>query len=251
MLEGASQQVDGFTLSSIDGDGASSWQLKGSWADIKDDRVELKGVRVESKTADTRVTMKADKGTIKKNEDVGIFKENVVLAYEDGTTLTTDAVKWSFKDQIATAGGKVFVKSGDLMTRAKGALLKKGVNEITLNKDISMKTSSGTKIKCAGPLIMDYKKNMAIFNNDVSIENPKGKMIGRRMIVFFDPDKKAVKKVEAFGGVCLFRGNSISLSDRATYFSEEGRAVLTGNPTVYVDSEETRLMAKAKEGLSR
>jgi len=107
-----------------------------------------------------------------------------------------------------------------------------------------MNASGGTTIECDGPFVMDYKKNIAVFNKGVSIENPKGKMTGRRMVVYFDPAKKAVKKVEAFGSVCLTRGNSVSTSDRAVYFSEEGRAVLTGHPTVFVDSQEARKLQK-------
>ena len=161
------------------------------------------------------MTMTAKKGIIKKNDNKGIFRENVVLAYDDGTTLSSDVVDWSFKKQAANASGNV-----------------------------KMNTSSGSVIKCSGPLTLDYKKNIAVFNKDVSIENEKGKMFSKKMVVFFDPAKKKVNRVDAAGDVKLIRGNSVSLSDKAVYYVDEGRAVLTGNPVVFVDSEEARKAAK-------
>jgi hypothetical protein len=34
------------------------------------------------------------------------------------------------------------------------------------------------------------------------------------------------------------------MSDKAVYYADDGRAVLTGNPVVFVDSEEAKKIAK-------
>jgi len=242
--ENLTQNVDTFTLSSVGDDGTSNWKLEGDSADIVEDNVNIKNVRIKSQTKDSAVTMTCKKGLIKKNQDLGIFKEDVLLAYDDGTTVATDAINWSFKNQIAEASGPVCVKSGGLETKADGAYLKKGVNEIQLNKNVLMNTDSGTTIRCTGPLMLDYKKNIAVFNKDVQIENQKGKMFSKKMVAFFDPAKKKITKVEATGDVKLIRGASVSMSDKAVYFADEGRAILTGNPVVFVDSEEAKKIAK-------
>jgi len=242
--QNVTQKVNTFTLSNVGDDGESNWQLEGESADIADNDINLTNVLVKSQSKDANVTMKAKKGLIKKNEDKGEFKDDVVLVYDDGTTMNTDAIDWSFKKQTANAKGPVLVKSGGLETKADGACLKKGVNEIRLDRNILMKTDSGTIIKCSGPLMLDYKKNIAVFNKDVEITNQKGNMKSKKMVVFFDPEKKEVSKVEASGNVRLVRGKSISMSDRALYFAKEGRAVLTGNPIVFVDSEEARAATK-------
>ncbi len=235
-----SQEANNFTLSSVGDDGASNWQLEGKSALISEDKIDLKNIKIKSQSNNTCLTMKANKGTIMKNDNTGIFNDDVVLTYDDGTTINTDKVNWFFKKQVAQTSSPVLLKSGNLSTKALGAYLKKDASQIQLQRDILMNTSSGTTIKCDGPLIMDYKKNIAVFNKNVSIENIKGKMLSRKMVVFFDPAKKAIKKVEAFGDVCLTRGNSISTSDRAVYFSEDGRAVLTGHPKVFLDYQEVR-----------
>jgi len=244
LTENISQEASNFTLSSVGDDGASNWQLVGESAVIGEDKIDLKNIQVNSQANNTRLTMKANKGIIKKNDGIGIFKEDVVLAYEDGTTIATDAVDWYFKKQVAKTSSPVFMKTGEFQTQALGASLKKGANQIQLDKDILMQSQTGTTIKCDGPLVMDYKKNVAVFNKNVSIENPKGKMKSRKMVVFFDPSKKAIKKIEAAGNVSLIRGSSISTSDKATYFSEEGRAILTGHPKVFIDSQEARKINK-------
>ena len=244
LTENVTQQVESFTLSSVGDDGQSNWELEGESADIVEDKINLKNVNIKSRSKDASLTMKAKQGVIKKSEDKGIFKEDVVLAYDDGTTLSTDEIDWSFKKQTAKAAGPVFVKSGQMQTQADGALLKKEMNQIQLNKNILMKTGSGTTIKCSGPLVLDYKKNVAFFNKDVRIENPKGIMTSDKMVVFFDPQKKKVSRVQATGGVKLLRGNSVSMSEKAVYFAEDGRAILTGNPVVFVDQEEARKASK-------
>lgn len=239
-----SQQVENFTFSSVGEDGVSDWQLEGEAANITEDKVDLQNVKIKSKGADASVTMEAKRGTIKKYEDVGIFKEDVVLAYDDGTTVSTDEVNWFFKKQVAKTDSPVLVKSGGLETKAEGACLRKDINRIQLNKDILMNTDSGTTIRCKGPLVMDYKKNIAVFNKDVSVDNAKGRMTSNKMVVLFDSQKKSVERIDAVGNVRLARGNSVSVSEKVTYFSKEGRAVLTGNPVVYFDAEEARAIAE-------
>ena len=244
LAENLTQNVNTFTLSSVGDDGTSNWKLEGDSADIVEDNVNIKNVRIKSQSKDSAVTMTCKKGLIKKSQDLGIFKEDVLLVYDDGTTVATDAINWSFKNQIAQASGPVCVKSGGLQTKADGAYLKKGVNEIQLNKNVLMNTDSGTTIRCSGPLMLDYKKNIAVFNKDVQIENQRGKMFSKKMVAFFDPGKKKVTKVEATGNVKLIRGASVSMSDKAVYYADDGRAVLTGNPVVFVDSEEAKKIAK-------
>jgi len=215
LTENVTQQVETFTLTSGGDDAESNWQLEGDSADIVEDDVNLKNVRIKSKSKDSSVTMKAKTGMIRKREDKGIFKEDVVLAYDDGTTLTTDEIDWSFKSEAANAVGNV-----------------------------KMNTSSGSVIKCSGPLTLDYKKNIAVFNKDVSIENDKGSMSSKKMVVFFNPAKKNISRVEATGDVRLIRGNSVSMSEKAIYFIDDGKAILTGNPIVFVDQEEARKASK-------
>jgi len=236
--DGVTQEVSTFTLSSVGDDGQSNWELEGETADIMEDKVNLSNVKIKSESMGSSVTMEAKKGVIKKSENKGTFKDDVVLAYDDGTTLATDTIDWSFKNEIATAPGAVFVKSAGLETKAMGARLDKSINKIQLNKDVFMNTPSGTTIKCSGPLVLDYKENTAVFKDNVVIENPKGTMASSEMVVFFDPDKKKILKVNANGGVRLIRGNSISVSEEAVYFAEEGKAILTGNPVIFIDSKE-------------
>jgi len=236
--DGVTQEVSTFTLSSVGDDGQSNWELEGETADIMEDKVNLSNVKIKSESMGSSVTMEAKKGVIKKSENKGTFKNDVVLAYDDGTTLATDTIDWSFKNEIATAPGAVFVKSAGLETKAMGARLDKSINKIQLNKDVFMNTPSGTTIKCSGPLVLDYKENTAVFKDNVVIENPKGTMASSEMVVFFDPDKKKILKVNANGGVRLIRGNSISVSEEAVYFAEEGKAILTGNPVIFIDSKE-------------
>ncbi len=233
-----SQAVGSFALSSIGEDGVSSWRLKGQAADLDGERIDLKNVEIKSSCQDSTLTMKAKNGSIRKDSKSGLFTDDVVLAYDDGTTFNTDSLDWSFEEQAGRTDSKVFVKSAGLNTRAEGASLKRDSSRIQLDKNILMRVRSGAVIRCKGPLIIDYKQNTAVFNRDVQIESANGNIRSDRMTAFFDMAGRKLNRVKAQGNVRLTRGGSVSTSDRAEYFLQEGRAILTGNPEIFIDSRE-------------
>ena len=56
-----------FNLSSVGDDGVSDWKLEGDSANIEQDDVNIKNVRIKSHSKDSSVTMTCKKGLIKKN----------------------------------------------------------------------------------------------------------------------------------------------------------------------------------------
>jgi lipopolysaccharide transport protein LptA len=89
-----------------------------------------------------------------------------------------------------------------------------------------------TTITCKGNLDMDYEKNIAVFHQDVIVEDPRMKMTADKMTVFFQPDSKTVEKVIAKGRVRFKKETKSAMADMAVYTAGDGKIVLTGNPKV-------------------
>lgn len=89
-----------------------------------------------------------------------------------------------------------------------------------------------TTITCKGNLDMDYEKNIAVFHQEVVVEDPRMKMTADKMTVFFKPDSKTIEKVVAKGRVRFKKETKSAMAESAVYTANDGRVVLTGNPKV-------------------
>lgn len=106
-----------------------------------------------------------------------------------------------------------------------------------LPKENKIKENSKTEITCEGKLDMDYEKNIAIFHNDVRVEDPRMKMNADLMTVYFQPKEKNIEKVVAIGNVRFKKEDKTAKSNQAVYTAKDGKIVLTGQPMVKRDRD--------------
>lgn len=85
----------------------------------------------------------------------------------------------------------------------------------------------------ADKLDLDSGNNIATFTKDVHVKDPDGEMWADKMVVYFDPDSREVKKLVSTGKrvIILTRGRR-SESRKAVYTAADGRIVLTGDPRI-------------------
>ena len=87
-------------------------------------------------------------------------------------------------------------------------------------------------ITCKGRLDMDYARNVAVFNDDVRVEDERMLMKADRMKVFFESGTREIKKVIATGKVRFKKDDRSAKARKALYTASDGRVVLTGDPKV-------------------
>lgn len=104
-----------------------------------------------------------------------------------------------------------------------------------LPKDNKAKGEPTTEITCKGKLDMDYEKNIAVFHNDVTVEDPRMKMNADQMTVYFESKEKNIEKVVATGNVRFKKEDKSAMSNQAVYTAKDGKIVLTGQPMVKSD----------------
>jgi lipopolysaccharide transport protein LptA len=106
------------------------------------------------------------------------------------------------------------------------------LNNKFLFSEEAAKTEPQTTITCKGNLDMDYEKNMAVFHDDVVVDDPQMKMTAKEMTVFFEPNSKSIDKVIAKGQVRFKKEDKTAMAENAVYTAKDGKVILTGKPMV-------------------
>ncbi|MDP8247574.1 MAG: LptA/OstA family protein [Candidatus Tritonobacter lacicola] len=81
-------------------------------------------------------------------------------------------------------------------------------------------------------LEVDYADYIGTFEKNVIVTDPKGRMTGDRIVVFFDSKGKEIKRIEAYGDVVIKLEGRESNSQKAVYTPDDGKIVLTGEPRI-------------------
>ncbi|MBN1556532.1 MAG: hypothetical protein JW951_00130 [Lentisphaerae bacterium] len=78
-------------------------------------------------------------------------------------------------------------------------------------------------------LDFDYKRSIAVFEEEVTVEDPQIHMTADRMNVIFDEDNN-VKSVTALGRVRIRQDDKTATCGQAVYIALTGEVIMTGDP---------------------
>jgi len=260
------EQISDFSLAGYGEKGKKSWDLSGKTADIFTDVVKLKNVIGNLYGKEEDIKLIADKGDFNKTDGKVHLEQNVVITTSSGTKLTTESLDWDRKAQLVTTKDLVNIERENMVTSGIGAIGQMGLKQVTLEKDVkvdilaqpkegkSPDVKDKTIITCDGPLVVDYEKNIATFNNNVKVERIDSTIYSDKMDVFFIPSSKEEKKSEetkasgfmgnkiekiiARGNVKVIRGDNISYSEEAIYTASDKKLILSGRPQLIIYSTE-------------
>lgn len=239
------QKIKDFYLSNFKDDGTQDWEVKGKFATIHDNYVDIDEMEANYYAKDDTILITSDEAKLnKENMDV-YLKDNVHIENKEGATLETDSLNWQREqnhietdDRVKTTRDSMQIEAAGLSadTQLKKAAFKKDV-KVTLPDQESEEVTTAV---CSGPLEIEYNEGKAIFNKDVVVTNPHGKLYSDKATLFFDTENKEITKIVSEGNVKIVRGNNVTFSQKATYLSKEQKITLEGRPRViyYPDSEE-------------
>ncbi len=240
------QKIKDFYLSNFKDDGSRDWEVEGKEAIIHDEYIDIDEMEANYYAKDDTILITSDQARLNKiNMDV-YLKDNVHIENKEGTTLDTDSLNWQrtknfveTDDRVKTVRDSMQIEADGLFadTQLKKANFKKNVEVVLPDK----KSKEITTATCSGPLEIEYDAGKAIFNQDVVVTNPQGKLYSDKATLFFDTESKEIIKIISEGNVKIVRGNNVTFSQKASYFSKEQRIVLEGRPRViyYPDSGES------------
>ena len=239
------QKIKDFYLSNFKDDGTQDWEVKGKFATIHDNYVDIDDMEANYYAKDDTVLITSDEARLnKENMDV-YLKNNVHIENKEGATLETDSLNWQREQNRIETDDRVKTTRDSMQIEASGLLADTQLKKADFKKDVKVtlpdrKSKEVTTATCSGPLEIEYSKGKAIFNEDVVVTNPQGKLYSDKATLFFDTENKEIVKIISEGNVKIVRGNNVTFSQKATYLSKEQRIILEGRPRViyYPDSEE-------------
>lgn len=274
MPEKLEQQILSFDLSNYGADGIKKWNLKGDSADILAEVVNLNNINMETFDA-KKMTVTSVRGAYNKsNKEISLY-EDVVVVTADGAELTTDYLKWNGLTDSIVSDKPVRIVRSDVIADGTGATAFPQMKRVILNKDVTVRLATDMVrdmdmnmsldevepegesqeparviITCDGQLEIDYEKNIAIFEDNVLVDDSKGKIFSDRMEAFLDPVTKDIVKVVAEGDVKVERGEDSTFSQKAIYTTADRKITLVGRPRIYIHStEEMDKIESELEGL--
>ncbi|NQT06973.1 MAG: LPS export ABC transporter periplasmic protein LptC [Candidatus Omnitrophica bacterium] len=265
------QKILSFDLSNYAEDGSKKWQLKGDSADVLSEIVNLNNIVMETYD-DPKVDLTAIRGAYDKdNKEIKLY-DDVVVITSDGIRLTTDYLKWDGNTDTVSTDQHVKIVRNDVVATGIGALALPQMKKVILNKDVIVKLAKNVMqgmdmsmddskkeddgppqatITCDGRLEINYEENTAVFNDNVLVEDKKGKIYSDKMDAFLDPVTKDILKVIAEGDVKVVRGEDSTFSRKAIYTTHDQKIVLVGRPRIYIRSsnDDMKDMEKGFKGL--
>jgi lipopolysaccharide transport protein LptA len=108
-----------------------------------------------------------------------------------------------------------------------------------------------TQTKCSGPrqtldvtadhMTFDSRAHTFLFEDNVRVLRCDVTILCDRLRVFNDPSGEQVERIVATGDVRMQQGVRHARADRAEYFDDEQKLVLTGNPRAWDVAEQNEL----------
>ncbi len=243
------QKIENFYLSNLKEDGSRDWEVNGDEALIGDEYIDIENMIANYYLENDTILITSDKARMNKNNMDVLLRDNVHIENEEGATLVTDSLNWQRgKNRIETKD-KVKTTKDAMQITAKGLSADTQFKTADFEEDVEvtfadMESGDVTTATCSGPLEIEYNNGKAVFNKDVVITNPQGKMYSDKATLFFDTEAKVLIKVVSEGNVKIIRDNNVTFSQKATYLGKEEKIILEGKPRIMYFPEEGEGEAK-------
>jgi len=231
------QKISTFSLEGYAQGGKKRWQVEGESADVLEDVVKLDKVVAETYTDQGKVDLKSDKGEYDKKNGKVHLEDNVVVTTSEGVKLTTERLTWDAQKEQVSTDKEVVIEKENLIAQGKGALAFPQTKKVKLNEAVRVEIKPATTITCSGPLDLDYGKNIAIFYDNVEVEDERGRILADKIEVYFEPQTRRIDRIFAYGNVRIMQAENTAYADEAVYNSISGKVTLKGNPKLVIYPE--------------
>jgi len=263
--EAPDEMFSSFSISGYGAGGKKEWDLEGKSADIGLEEIQLTDVTGKVYGEETNMTIVADEGSLNRLNNSVHLEKNVLATADDGATMATDYLDWDAQNENLKSDAPVHIKRGLMEAEGIGIMAQPVLSMVELKKDVTVKISMQdaqgkestslkalvpTVITCDGPLEVDYQNNIAIFYENVKVNDDRGEIFADKMDVYFSTDSEStaqqiegmegmgIDKIIATGEVEIHHGSNITYSEKAVYDTTSGKLTLTGRPKLVIYSTE-------------
>ncbi len=232
------QNVTSFSIEGRSPRGARQWTLTGDSARIIDDDIHMSNLKAVAYSDDSVINLSSNSGIYRRELDEVDLLGNVFVFSGEDFFLKTESARWSQEDkEIATEEYVEITREG---MRAVGVGGRANSDErwAQLNSNVDVFIDPGTRVRSDGPLEVKYGDNLAVFRDNVIVEDEEGRLMADILTVEFDPETQKMVKVTAEGNVTVRKGNTYTISEKAVYTEGTKSAQLLGRPRIIIDPAE-------------
>ncbi|MFH1665301.1 MAG: LPS export ABC transporter periplasmic protein LptC [Candidatus Omnitrophota bacterium] len=232
------QKILAFSIDGRSPKGAKQWHLDGDSAEIVGEDIHLNDLTAVVYGENVVINLTSDKGIYRRDKGEVELIGNVHVVSDDGFTLDTDKARWLQATKEIDTDSLVHIRKEGMSAVGQGGMANSDERRAVLNKNVNVTIEPDTKVDCDGSLEVDYNHNLAVFRDNVRVEDKDGKMFADKLTVEFNPETQKLFQVTAEGNVKIKKGKSYTISEKAIYRDSTKSAQLLGNPRVLIDPDE-------------
>ena len=232
------QNVTSFSIEGRSPKGARQWNLNGDSARIVGEDIYLDNLKAVVYGDDTVVNLSSDSGVYKRSAGEVELIGNVRVFSGKDFSLVTSIAKWSQEDKEIFTDAAVKITREGMTAVGKGGRANSDEKWARLNSEVRVFIEPDTRVRSAGPLEVMYEDNVAVFKDNVIVEDKDGRLLADLLTIEFDPETKRLDQVVAEGNVKVKKGNTYMLSGKAIYTEGTKSAQLLGRPRIIIDPAE-------------
>ncbi|MGB2879453.1 MAG: LPS export ABC transporter periplasmic protein LptC [Candidatus Omnitrophota bacterium] len=237
-LKELEQKLTSFSIDGRTSKGVKQWHLEGTSAEMIEEKVHFNDLKAVAYSEEGSVNLTSDTGIYNKNKGEVTLIGSVRVVSGEGAVLTTEKATWSQNTKEICSDALIRIERENMIATGEGGEANSAQKKATLKKDVRVEIKPDTKVRSDGPLVVDHDKNVAVFNDNVMVEDKDGRMFADKLTVHFNPDTHKIAEVVAEGNVKVKRGKSYTISEKAVYTESTKSAKLSGRPRIIIDPEE-------------
>jgi lipopolysaccharide export system protein LptA len=204
---------------------------------------------------DQDVKVVDDRGVLETESLMGRFSEDNeveiiearkgVVITSEGRMATADAATYAFQSgAIELAGAAEVSETGNRLSAERISFWIKGSRRMVCESNALLEITSTSGLKVDGlsqgggrteirsdRLVYDEEKALAEFDGNVRLRDPRAVMNCEKVRLYLKENNE-IDWIEALSEVIIQSDDRKALADRASYYADEGRFVLTGDPKV-------------------
>lgn len=235
---GIEQNVTSFSIDGRSPKGVSQWHLTGDSARIVGEDIHLKDLKAIAYGEEATIDLSSDSGIYRRAKGEVELLGNVNVSSGTDFTLVTDSANWCQDSKEIYTEALVEISREGMVAIGTGGMANSEQGWARLNSDVTVKIEPDTTVRSSGPLEVRYDENIAVFRDNVMVEDTDGRLFSDMLTVEFDPEGRKISMVTAEGNVRVRKGNSYTLSDKAVYTDSTKSAKLLGRPRIIIDPGE-------------
>lgn len=240
----AEQKFKGFNLQGYTEEGEKSWDVNGETADIVGAEVKLSNVNANA-YGEQEMSVTAQTGTIDQKSGELLLKDDVIITSGQGTQVLTDSLNWSREKDLVSTDDDILITNEGLTVTGKGMDATPGLKSAQIRENVAVtvdpepksKTSTKISITSDGPMIVDQKKMMAEFNDNVRAVQDDQTLQADKMEVYFDEKMTEITGIVCTGNVEIVRGENMTFAEKAVYDGKTKRLTFSGRPKLILTTE--------------